>query len=152
MAELGIYKGETVEVLERDSVLSRITKGTEDDAFSVRTNDLVFGEQQARKKKGARNLLPNNVTNEDRVYSYLLLFPLGMIADEGVERMEQEDGDGRPKVNQVAPVLSAFKRFGIVRWSRTRETRSGGTAHVNILTETSEASFFNAYGRGPLGA
>jgi hypothetical protein len=97
-----------------------------------------------------RNFLPDSVTNEDRVYAYLKLFPLGMTADEGVERMEKEDSDGVPKVNQVAPVLSKFKKFDIVRWSGTRPTRSSGTAHVNVLTDNSEAIFFNTFGRGPL--
>jgi hypothetical protein len=102
---------------------------------------------QPNKSVFCRKLKSQCGTNHDRVYFYLENSPQGLTADGAIELMEIEDGDGIPKVNLVAPVLTEFCTWGIVKRIGTRSTRMGKSAQICILTEDAQERFKLAYGR-----
>lgn len=89
-------------------------------------------------------------TNEDRGYFYLFdAGDRGLLADEAIAIREEENGDGKPAVNQVAPIFSRFKKYGIAIWKGKRPTRLGSIAHVHVLVANARDIFRSVYGRFP---
>lgn len=85
----------------------------------------------------------------DRVFLLLEGSDIGFTSDEATLRVEEEDADGVPKTNKVAPALSKFKDDGIVEWRGKRLTRNKSLANVNYLVENARARFAAAYSRNP---
>jgi len=73
-----------------------------------------------------------------------------MIADTAVRLREERDGDGKPKVNSVAPAFTNFKDLGIAEETGiTAQTRNGGSARRLRLTANAEQRFRDVYGKLP---
>lgn len=108
-----------------------------------------FGRRGERPTR-VRGLTQDADSNEDRAYFYLLdAGDKGMIADEAIAVRERENGDGKPAVNQVAPVFSSFKKNGLTICRGRRKTRLGSVASVHILVADAASAFELAYGRLP---
>ena len=74
----------------------------------------------------------------------------GIIADTAVRLLEERDGDGKPKVNKVAPAFTNFKDLGIAEETGfTTQTRNGGSAKLLRLTANAEQRFLDVYGKLP---
>ena len=77
-------------------------------------------------------------TNEERVLEYFkILGPL--TADECVQQMELDDGDGLPKVNRVAPCITKLAALNEIFACGSRPTRSGRPATVYSLNGKTHA-------------
>jgi len=122
--------------------------------------ELAPEEVQQRYTKSKRKSTPktpksSNVTfvpsiNHDRCFGWLLDNAVsGLTADEAVALMENEDQDGKPKVNCVAPAFTQFKQSGITTQLGTRKTRNGSSANVHFLAPNAEALFETSFGRKP---
>lgn len=123
------YQQQQVEVLEVGINLARILDERGDE-FHVPVSSLT--EVPAKKMSGFdRNL--------GVVVGYLRdAGSLGLIADEGVKRLEEEDHDGKPKVNSVAPVFTFLKKAGAVEVVGSRSTRNGKSAKAYQLVSDYE--------------
>ena len=62
----------------------------------------------------------------------------GLIADEAIKRLEDDEPDGRPKVNRVAPIFTFLKQTGAVQQIGRRATRNGKSATVFSLVSEYE--------------
>ena len=123
-----LYQKEAVEVLERGQNLTRIKNGRGDE-YCVPTGLLKV---IVWKTSGFTK-------NLKRIVQYLKDAGLkGLIADEGIERMEREDADGKPKVNCVAPIFTSLKKVGAIQAIGRRLTRHGSTATVYTLVPNYE--------------
>lgn len=83
--------------------------------------------------------------HHDRVFHYLENSLSGLTADEATELMKKDV----PKAthNNVAPVLTAFHKLGIVERIGRRRTQQGSPAYINCLTADAKEKFYTAYGR-----
>lgn len=81
---------------------------------------------------------------EHRIMRFLKSSPV--TADECAMYCEEEDNDGKPKINSCAPVLTKFKEDGIVALVGRRPTRNGSSARVHALTDQGQAIFSRIYG------
>lgn len=100
--------------------------------------------------------LRHEISPHDRVFGYLVKehksTGQGLSADAAVELMEIEDADGKPKTDTVKPIMTGFKKAGIVVWRGLSTSRLGSSNHINCLTENAAQLFQSAFGRYPIGA